>query len=160
MGQYHMLFNLTKKEYICPYNLGYGLKLWEQSGGVIGGIGNVLYILLACSDGRGGGDYNIDKNYNKQLIGGKREVIAGRWAGDRIAVIGDYAEDDDIKVDGINASKVYSNAEEEYTEISHLLIPVLEKMYTVKFSKNDGWREVIDLKTDEGKEKYLMGEIK
>jgi len=41
-------------------------------------------MLLAVSNGRGGGDSNV-------TVG--KEKVAGRWGGDRIAVIGDYAEE-------------------------------------------------------------------
>lgn len=51
-------------------------------------------LLLACSNGRGGGDVDLPEE-----MAGYREVI-GRWAGDRIAVVGDYAKDRDFPYEG------------------------------------------------------------
>lgn len=85
MGQYHLVVNLDKREFISPHKLGAGLKLMEQAFTSPGSAGALL-ILLACSNGRGGGDFGED-NVSED------ERIAGRWAGDRIAVVGDYADD-------------------------------------------------------------------
>lgn len=116
MGQYHMVVNLDKREFVSPHKLGCGLKLWEQlANGEIGGTSGALLVLLACSNGRGGGDLDTGENWH----GPERVIMAdvgpapplgadgrsyadiaasmiGRWAGDRIAVVGDYAEDSDL----------------------------------------------------------------
>lgn len=84
MGQYHMTVNLDKREFINPHGLGDGLKLWEQVGGP-GGVGSALIVLLAASNGRGGGDFSTEY-----------PDLVGRWAGDRIAIVGDYAEVGDL----------------------------------------------------------------
>lgn len=82
MGQYYMIVNLDKKQYLNPHKFGDGLKLLE-----FGSSGNGtmcgLAVLLANSNGRGGGDLRSEK-----------EVI-GSWAGDRIVIAGDYAEKGD-----------------------------------------------------------------
>ena len=83
MGQYYKLVNLTKREYIHPHALGAGLKLIEQVG-TYPSIGSALLVLLACSNGRGGGDLADNP-------------IIGKWAGDRLALVGDYAEDNDLE---------------------------------------------------------------
>lgn len=121
MGQYHMVVNLDKREYLNPHHLGCGLKLWEQlANGGIGGTGGALIVLLACSNGRGGGDFDTDTNWHGPERGDlsgpgpmpddyptiARRTI-GRWAGDRIAVVGDYAEDKDLKPRD-KASMIYS----------------------------------------------------
>ena len=108
MGQYHMTVNLDKREYINPHKLGAGLKLWEQLANDMG-PGKALVILLAHPEARGGGDFDIDTNWHgperKDMTQAgpmpeaypaiaKRTI--GRWRGDRIAVVGDYAEDGDI----------------------------------------------------------------
>lgn len=55
MGQYHKLYNLDKKEYVHGNRLDNGLKLMEQCGwGKSTSTG--LWLLLANSNGRGGGD--------------------------------------------------------------------------------------------------------
>lgn len=105
MGQYHFTVNLDKREFLNPHKFGEGLKLWEQGWHGFG-IQRGLQMLLACSDGRGGGDFHLEDN--------GIENIAGRWAGDRIVVLGDYTEDDDLP--GVeNASLLWSlcHAEDE-----------------------------------------------
>lgn len=84
MGQYHICCNLSKKEFLDPHKLGCGLKLWEQANNR--GVREALIMLTAASSGRGGGDFDNEAN---------PEVI-GRWAGDRIAFVGDYAKDSDL----------------------------------------------------------------
>jgi hypothetical protein len=83
MGQYHYTVNLDKREFLHPHKLGDGLKLMEF-GNSAGGTMTGLAILLACSNGRGGGDLHTES------------PLIGSWAGDRIAIIGDYAEPDDF----------------------------------------------------------------
>ena len=55
MGQYHLTVNLDKKEFLLPHKFGVGLKLREQFG-VHYGVQDALLMLLACSNGYGGGD--------------------------------------------------------------------------------------------------------
>lgn len=85
MGQYHLTVNLDKREFIHPYGLGAGLKLCEQTG--LYSIPNAIHMLLAISNGRGGGDFRDDPAV---------EAVVGRWGGDRIAVVGDYTEASDL----------------------------------------------------------------
>lgn len=118
MGQYHVTVNLDKKEFIHPHQLGAGLKLREQTEDS-GGTGDALLVLLACSNGRGGGDFPDNE-------------IVGRWAGDRIAIIGDYTENDDIP--GVNTKEVWEDETSSYTNITHLLKPILEEITGVKFN--------------------------
>lgn len=80
MGQYYYLANLTRREYLHPHRAGNGLKLMEFSGSG-DGVMQLLAILLASSNNRGGGDLRSD------------HPIIGTWAGDRIAVVGDYDDE-------------------------------------------------------------------
>jgi len=126
MGQYHMVVNLTKREFIHPHKLGSGLKLGEQiANGANGGTGAALLVLLAASNGRGGGDLDVTDNWH----GPEREFprdnaqpgpmpetyseiakrTIGRWAGDQIAVVGDYAEDGDLPPE-FEAEDIYTLA--------------------------------------------------
>ncbi|MGC3971585.1 MAG: hypothetical protein QM775_30855 [Pirellulales bacterium] len=89
MGQYFKLVNLDKKELVCPWCLDGGAKLWEWAANT---QSSVLALLLRKSDEGGGGDYY---GYKKGCgEGGSIECqlspIVGRWAGDRIALVGDY----------------------------------------------------------------------
>jgi hypothetical protein len=81
MGQYHKVYNVDRREYIHAHRIDNGLKLHEQMGHDKS-TASALFLLLANSNGRGGGDA-----HPHQLI--------GRWAGDRIVVQGDYAEEAD-----------------------------------------------------------------
>jgi len=83
MGQYHVVVNLDKHEYLFPHRLGDGLKLMEF-GNSAGGVMTALAILLAVSNGRGGGDLDAES------------PLIGSWGGDRIAIVGDYAEATDL----------------------------------------------------------------
>jgi hypothetical protein len=79
MGQYHGIFNLDKKEMVFPHELGFGAKQWEHTG-FKGSLSDVLYALCAYQGSRGGGDFADDNG-----------TFKGRWHGDRVAVVGDYA---------------------------------------------------------------------
>jgi hypothetical protein len=95
MGQYWIPVNIDKREYVMPHKLGVGLKLWEQIC-VDHGTTTALFILTAAMpEPRGGGDF-------------EPHPAIGRWAGDRVAVVGDYAEDDDIPNSEIPASVIYT----------------------------------------------------
>ena len=88
MGQYHKIVNIDKKQYVNPCTLGEGYKLLEF--GCTGtGTMTGLAILLACSNGRGGGDLYSNNN------------IIGSWAGDRLAIVGDYWEREEAEASGI-----------------------------------------------------------
>jgi len=89
MGQYHCIVNLDKHEFLNPWDMGEGAKLMEWGYGS-GTMLTALAILLAVSNGRGGGDYHADEQ--DPSLG----EWVGRWGGDRIAVVGDYAEDGDL----------------------------------------------------------------
>ncbi len=83
MGQYHKVYNLDKREFIHAHQIDNGLKLLEQCGpGDQPTTSDAVWLLLANSNGRGGGD-------------APKHPLVGRWAGDRLVVQGDYANDDD-----------------------------------------------------------------
>lgn len=118
MGQYHSIYNVTKNETIM---VG-GSKLWEQAHGATAAA---LLLLLSNSNGRGGGDFNIyPKDYDKltpQELADKSaiDLVSGRWAGDKIVVQGDYAEQTDpgyIDVGYIDKS---------FVDITHLVADAL-----------------------------------
>ncbi|HYT44020.1 MAG TPA: hypothetical protein VEP90_16900 [Methylomirabilota bacterium] len=114
MGQYWLVCNLDKHEFIDPHKLGVGLKLGEQVGSGHGTPDALFILVAAMRERRGGGDFDWDSNY----YGPERDMskpghnidgapvveeyntvakrTIGRWAGDRVAVVGDYAEDTDL----------------------------------------------------------------
>ena len=78
MGQYHTLYNVDKKEKVEAFG---GYKLLEQIG-YPKSTSTALFLLIANSNGRGGGDV-------------EEHPLVGSWAGDRVVVQGDYAEEGD-----------------------------------------------------------------
>jgi hypothetical protein len=96
MGQYHKIVNLDKREFIDPFGLSMGQKALEQLLSEVS-TQEALFLLLMCSNGRGGGDVSASDPYG----------LIGRWAGDRIAVVGDYTEDGDLG----NYSDLYDDSE-------------------------------------------------
>jgi len=180
MGQYWLPVNLDKKEFVNPHMLGTGLKLWEQLANHPGTGAALIVLCAAMPEPRGGGDfdksnepYNFKKLCKQKIFNlpEKYEDIAnitiGRWAGDRIALVGDYAEDTDFKtlpkdppislifslcvdgkhediqqkiIDNIrlrNNRKITKN--DFFTDISHLVVAVIEHELGGEF-KGDGWK--------------------
>jgi hypothetical protein len=81
MGQYYVLANLDKQEFLNTYTFNDGAKLLEF--GCSGeGTMTALAVLLSDGNGRGGGDLHSD------------DPIIGSWAGDRIVIAGDYADEE------------------------------------------------------------------
>jgi hypothetical protein len=79
MGQYYIICNIDKKEYLHPHKFGDGLKLMEFGASADGTMLG-LAVLLADGNGRGGGDLHSEN------------LMIGSWAGDRIVIAGDYAD--------------------------------------------------------------------
>jgi hypothetical protein len=110
MGQYWKTVNLDKREFICPHKLGGGLKLWEQANNPPGTPVALFILTAAMPVPRGGGDF-------------QPHPAIGRWAGDRIATVGDYAEDDDLPKSKIPAGILYElcgTAEDLEERLAHL----------------------------------------
>lgn len=95
MGQYHLIVNLDKHEFLNPWDMGEAAKLLEWGYGS-GTMLTALALLLAVSNGRGGGDYHSSEG----------DGWVGRWGGDRVAVVGDYAEDGDLPAE-FHAGDIY-----------------------------------------------------
>jgi hypothetical protein len=178
MGQYWVAVNLDKREFIHPHKLACGLKLWEQLA-ANPSTGTALIILCAAErEARGGGDFDLVENWHgPERVFPKHsgspgpmppeyQEIAhrtiGRWAGDRIALVGDYAKDSDLPAE-FHASVIYDlcrdgggkdadgqTVEDEdelkkgkaYTDITDDVCAVIEHELTGKF-KGDGWRDFV-----------------
>jgi hypothetical protein len=126
MGQYHKLVNLDRKEQVQPYNLGLGAKQYEQTGDN-GSISDALYLLVMTSPARGGGDWE------------SFDGLSGRWAGDRVVVLGDYTEDEDLP--GYeNASTLYSQSY-DWLDLSDEVAIALGKVFGFEIdTEENGWR--------------------
>ena len=117
MGQYYIIVNLSKGQYMKPHNLGDGAKLMEFA--MAGeGIMAALAVLLVSGNGRCGGDLRCSSN------------LIGSWAGDRIVIAGDY--DDyglfvaefaaavglEVSVEDLNRTNLYSFAADHGRDVS------------------------------------------
>ena len=68
------------------------------------------------------------------------ERVIGRWAGDRIALVGDYAENTDLAAE-FEASKIYGECQDgKYTDITDFVCRVIEHELNGAFSRS-GWRQ-------------------
>lgn len=141
MGQYHILCNFTKKEFVHPHGIGNGLKLAEQLYSTYG-MKDAMFLLLASrSNGRGGGDLHDMEGFE----------IVGRWCGDKVGMVGDYTENDDMpKIRG--AKKIYGYCRPDYdTELSQngwvnitkQVREAIAKVHEIEFS-GDGWLNITE----------------
>ena len=129
MGQYHKLINTTKKEYVSGWDTGMMAKHYEQMG-FQGSMADILYCLMIAqgNERRGGGDTDGHK-------------FIGRWAGDDVAVVGDYYTEDS---DNPKYKDLYDIVEEDkhYKNISSSIRSMVKAVYPeIKFKK-----EVIKIK--------------
>lgn len=86
MGQYHSVINLDKKAGYSPRSLGSSLKLSEQAGSLT----PCAALLILLSDPNG-------------------------WGGERIAVVGDYADDSDLQdADPFPASELWKRVDDSW----------------------------------------------
>jgi hypothetical protein len=123
MGQYHKLINTTKKEFVVGHDIGIMLKHYEQIG-FEGSMADVLYCLMIAQgdDRRGGGDVSGHK-------------LIGHWAGNNVAIVGDYYHEDTDKFEYRN---LYDEVEtdKDYKNISPSIRSMLRVIYPkLKFKK-------------------------
>lgn len=130
MGQYYCAVNLTKKEYVHPHRIGGLAKLWEWATNPF--QAGCLVLLLGWSTGSGGGD----PDWNDPDI----SAVAGRWAGDRVALVGDYHNPDGFERDRDNPTfgvpdvpVFYSDLldSKDWTDISALVCVAWDKFVDV-----------------------------
>lgn len=166
MGQYWKVVNLDKKEFVSPYRVGCGAKLWEHLANHPATGGALLILCAAMPEARGGGDFDLDKNWHgpervDMTCAGQMPTdypsiakrTIGRWAGDRIALIGDYAEDGDLRNSPVPASEIYGLCQtkdgideqdaltpgEWWTDVSADVAAVIEHELGGKFEGDGGF---------------------
>ncbi len=141
MGQYHLIANYDKKQFIKAHAFGEGIKLMEFGRG--GDTMTALAVLLAASctpTERGGGDIHPwcgGPGYETRIVPGLTkergewlmENVVGSWAGDRIAIIGDYAEDEDAKGLVGREGSPWVDGGTGWTNISALALEAIEMDY-------------------------------
>lgn len=144
MGQYHIIVNLDKKEYLYPHVFGDGLKLIEfgcSGQGTLTG----LTLLLSDSNGRGGGDFGpLDDNN-----------IIGSWAKNRVVITGDYGDPYIESSADYSENNLYSVANDSYTDISEKVVRLMCKDEYIR----ERWLESFWLK-DNKEYKKLYDDIK
>lgn len=107
MGQYYVALNMDKGEFISPTALG-GCRKATEILTTYPGLMSALAILLTSSpETRGGGDLDREGygHAHPEEYAKVAAQVIGRWAGDRVALIGDYAEPSDIA--GCDAKALY-----------------------------------------------------
>ena len=110
MGQYHRICNMDRHEYLDPSGFGEGPKLMEFGQSASGSM-TALAVLLSEQNGRGGGDAHEAP-----------KEVAGRWAGDRICIIGDYFKRETDAVGGVDNPWLDDSAPEPWTDITDMLV--------------------------------------
>ena len=134
MGQYHQLVNFDKKEVVSPHSIGLGFKQVEHTH-VVASLADVLYILTTTSPNRGGGDLAYSDQYEERF------KTFGRWVGDRVAVLGDYTETEDVPFLRFENNEGLHKHIESFTEISDSILPAFCHAFGVTIEKGVGWRD-------------------
>ncbi len=156
MDQYWLPVNLDKREFVNPHKLATGLKLWEQLANHPGTGAALIVLCAAMPEPRGGGDFGAWEGPvtppAEDCSENARRII-GRWAGDRVALVGDYAEDNDLFDCGVASmerdddppfSSIYGECGDEgsYTDISEDVCRVIEHELGGKH-QGTGWRSFV-----------------
>jgi len=125
MGQYYHVVNVDKREYIAPHAIGDGLRLRQQ---LNGWTARALYLLL-CPCATSEREHITDSGH------------AGRWAGDRVIVVGDYSRSTDWP-ENFRAShdpdSIYDAIDElPYTNIAPQVRCLLASAYDIEWQQTD-----------------------
>jgi hypothetical protein len=143
--QDQVIVNLSRKEFIDSQGLGIGLTAWSQASGrtinkrhisknqidIYPSTPQALFILLLASNADNFGDIEYQGVFEE-------EKIFGRWAGDKIAVVGELAKDNDLE--GIpKSSELYFNCTQgnEYTDVSPLLRTAFSGICGIRYEQNE-----------------------
>jgi hypothetical protein len=122
MGQYHILVNLDKQEWVDPHGLGLGSKQYEHAG-FEASLADAMYVLVMSSPAGGGGDF-------------PHTEISGRWVGDRVVIVGDYTHKDAIpNITGADA--IYSLAQAQYVNITPEVRTAFEKIFNIAYDTKE-----------------------
>ncbi len=152
MGQYHLVVNLDRKQFLKPTSLGDGLKLLEFGDG--GATLTALAILLAQDNGRGLGDLRVTmpdtplEDWERGKCGVKRirtphAHLVGSWSGDRITIAGDYGD----HLLGRDEN-LYDIAQKEYEDISAPMRELIncDRYLKQRFADQFKWAESLNQK--------------
>lgn len=120
MGQYHKLVNLDKQEQVSPYAIGLLGKQYEHTGSP-GGLSDALYLLTMISPASGGGDFPLTE-------------VSGRWAGDRVVVVGDYTQENAVPGYAGDTSTLYSDSE-DWLDISDKVREAFSQIFEIAYEE-------------------------
>jgi hypothetical protein len=132
MAQSHLIANLDRHEFILPTSLQLGNQLTALAGGY--GAMAALTLLIASSNGKGTGDVywyegSEDDGHRSHHEHPVARHIIGRWAGERIAIIGDYydADNEDAQI-GLpkGAYKAIEDQQDGWVDISEHVAVALD----------------------------------
>lgn len=123
VGQYYLLVNPDKKQFVHSHDVKSsfrdfrGLKLMEM------GYDDIIPLLIAHGNGKGGGDFQG----NSPLV--------GSWAGDRVILTGDYANEGEFLTEEQIAQFKADFPKEELEEGEEPPTPNLQS-YAYKYFEN------------------------
>ena len=146
MGQYFIGVNETKCQWIHPHRFGDGMKFREISntgGGFMAG----LALLLRRSGEGGTGDWGGSYSPPNAL---ERYPVVGSWAGDSIALVGDY-----------DKGTLYVEAQDSYRDVSFdvMRAMVLDHYSRARLLEAVQWRLHSPLGDTDPEEKALYEEL-
>ena len=124
MGQYFIIANDTKREFLHPHTLGGGLKFMELVSSPTVWYGFAL--LLHSSDGHGGGDWCCMAPELRD-----EHPVVGSWAGDAVYIVGDY-----------DSSNRYDTARNDYRDVSFDVLGAMcrDTYWREQVRKSCSWR--------------------
>lgn len=127
MGQYFIVVNLDKKEFLDPQRCGDGMKV-----GQIFGRGITLKVL----------GYLLMKSKSNPFknVEGEEPEMTGRWAGDRIAFVGDSDWGTGACFDGV-FDRATDGKSKEYADVS---FDMLKELFELQRKEDWPWFSVTD----------------
>jgi hypothetical protein len=134
MGQYYIIVNPVKKQFLNPHKFGAGLKLMEFLNTEYGPQ-MALGVLLSNGNGNGGGDLGTDGLTPEEV------ALIGSWAGDPVIVAGDYGEPWKFFDRAEYDQREYESKEELYRH-SNGTVGTYEDMRSGSYSPTGKYRKV------------------
>ena len=122
MGQYYKLVNTSKKEVVNPWDLGGVAKAWEWL--LSDTLKALPWVLFKSSQTKGSKVYEVLGGGD---IANKGYTTLGRWAGDKITLVGDY-----------DASGLYKKAE-KYEDISLQVVEDVNNALKADGGEDNEW---------------------
>jgi hypothetical protein len=128
MSQFQLIANLDQKEFLDPYRFSGSAAQIVSLNGDSDGVMFAFTLLLAVSNARSGGSFRPWQTPEDEQVASH---LIGRWAGDRIAIVGDYyrAESCDVPLGADSDPGLYetiSSQSDSWVDISEHMVELLE----------------------------------